>query len=367
VYDDNFFSTEHDQQSGLRFSSDLKLRANVPIDRLFMGLQYDYGILYPHDVKQGGVEQSHNVNVSANYIVSPRLELNLTETYISSLQPGLVTGPSGTSVSISNAGDYIYDAVGGGMNYVLAPRWTAAVSGNWDIWRYQSSAIASNDDHEDYSTTLSALYALDTRTTVGLNYQYAQNIFVNPGTNNSLNAHSQTVYVSVVRRFNPRLSLTLNGGYTVRDSEDGSRSSSPSGLGSLVYNYGPLSSASLTIAQSLTEASVGITRSFSAQENTSVALEVNHRLTTRLSALIDASYVYSAFTSRLAGSSATNSTSQVSPNEQSITAHLSFNYAFRDWVSAVFSYNHTELLTSDRRIIAPYERNQVSMGVTLTY
>ena len=363
MYDDNFFSSTRDQQSGLRFSSDLKLRANVPLDRLFVGLQYDYGILYPHDVDLGGVDQTHNVTVSANYIVSPRLELNLNENYISSLQAGLVQGLNGTSVSISNAGDYIYDAVGASVNYVLAPRWTVAVIGNWDIWRYQSSAIASNNDHEDYTATLSGVYALDSRTQVGLNYQYGQNIFVNPGTNNALNAQSHTVFVSVVRRFNPRLSLTLNGGYTVRESEDGSRSTSPSGMGSLVYNYGPLSTVTLTIAQSLSEASVGVTRSFSAQENTSIELQVNHQLTSRLKVIIDASYVYSAFTAALAGSTA----GQVSPSEQSISDRLSLNYAFREWLSAVLNYTRTELLSSDQRIIAPFERNQISLGLTLTY
>lgn len=366
VYDDNFFGTKTNVQAGLRFSSDLKLHASIPLERLFLGMQYDYTIVYPHDINQGGVDQTHNVSVSANYIVSPRLELSLSENYVSSLQPGLVT-VNGVPATISNEGDYIYDAVGGGVNYVLAPRWTLAVNGSWDIWRYQSSVTASNNDHEDYVMTLSALYALDSRTTVGLNYQYGQNIFINPGTNNALNAQSHTVYVSVVRRFNPRLSLTLNGGYTVRESEDGSTSSSPSGLGSLVYNYGPLSSASLTIAQSLTEASLGITRSFSAQENTSVALQINHRLTTRLRVVIDASYVYSAFTQALAGSTVTTSPGQVSPNEQSISGHLGFNYAFRDWLSAVLDYSHTELITSDQRIITPYTRNQVSLGVSLTY
>jgi hypothetical protein len=367
-YDDNWQSSESNRQSGPRVDSDIKFRANIPFERLFMGLQYDYSALYPEDVHNGGVTQTHSLNATANYTVTPRLALNLNENFVSSLQPGLVQGPNGVPISLSSEGNYIYDTVGGGANYVLTPRWTAAVSGSWDIWEYQTSSIASNNNHQDYTATLSALYALDTRTTVGLNYQYSQNIFVNPGPGSGLNGYSQTVYLSAVRRFNPRLSLTLNGGYTVRNSEDGSQNTSPSGLAALVYNYGPLSSVTLTIAQSLTEASVGTTRSFSAQENSSVALQVNHRITAKLHAEVDGTYVYTTLTAPLETLQGTNVV-QVTfrPNEQGLTGHVNCSYTFRDWLSASFDYWRTQLSTSDSFLIQPYSRNQVSLGMTLTY
>jgi predicted porin len=208
--------------------------------------------------------------------------------------------------------------------------------------------------------TLSALYALDTRTSVGINYQYSQNIYSDPGIDDALNGHSDTAYLSLVRRFNPRLSLTLNGGYTIRNSGDGTANSSPSGSAGLVYNYGPVSSISLNVAQSLTEATVGVTGSFSAQENTTVALQVNHRLTAKLSAVINGTYAYSSFTAPLPGIT-------LKPSEQSATAHLGFNYAFSNWLSAVFNYSYTEVVSSESAIIQPYDRNQVSLGMTLSY
>ena len=212
--------------------------------------------------------------------------------------------------------------------------------------------------------TLSALYALDTRTTVGLNYQYTQDVFVNPGVGDGLNGYSQNVYLSVVRRFNPRLSLTLDGGYTVRNSDDGSVSTSPSGSGSLVYNYGPFSSITLTIAQALSEASLGANRSFSAQENTSMALQIHHRITARLSVEADGTYVYTTLTAPLETLQGTAVT--LRPNDEGLTGHLNCSYIFRDWLSVSLDYYRTQLASSSV-LIQPYSHNQISLGVVLTY
>ena len=380
-YDDNFNATEKNRQSGVRLNSDLKLRASVPLERFFAGMQYDYGVTYPRDLKLGGVNETHNFNMAANYTVSPRLTLNATEVFINSLQPELVRGPTAAPITIVQSGTYVYDSVGGGMNYTLAPRWTMSVNGSWDIWDYQISSITNSLNHQDYTATLSGFYLLDTRTTIGLNYQYGQNVFVNPGTNSGLDAVSHTLYLSVVRRFNPRLSLTLNGGYTVRQSQDGTQSTSPSAYGSLVYIYGPISTISLSLAQSLSEATVGVNRQFSAQQNTSLDLQISHRITARLHAIGELTYVYGSFVSPLGQTTVTripvggfgNPTFTgpqgitLKPNDQALTAHLGLSYAFRDWASAVLDYYYTDLVSSDPALIQPFTRNQISTGISLAY
>ncbi len=382
-YDDNFNATEKDRQSGIRSVSDVKLRANVPFERFFVGMQYDYQAIYPQDIKLGGFDETHNLNLTANYTVNPRLALNFNENFINSLQPGLVQNIAGAPVTVTQTSTYIYDNVGGGLIYSLAPRWNVSLNGSWDIWDYQSSVVASNNNHQDYSATLSALYLLDTRTTVGLNYQFGENVFVNPGPNDGLNAVSHTLYLSLSRRFNPRLSASLNGGYTIRESQDGTQSTSPSAYGQLVYNYGPMSTITLTVAQSLNEATVGVNRQFSAQQNTSFVLQINHRVTVRLRAIGDITYVYSSFVAPLNGGGATGPIpiggfggptlipppggGTISPNDQSLTAHLGLNYAFRDWASAVLDYYYIEQVSSDAALIVPYTRNQINAGISLSY
>jgi len=363
-YDDNWTSVEHNRETGFRTSSDVKFRASIPLERIFAGVNYDYTVVYPSTASSSDVNQTHNLGLSATYLVNPRLELSLSETFISSIEPGIVQ-QNGASVTLTSGGNYIYDSVGAGVSYQLAPLWTASLNGSWDIWQYQTSTVASNNNHQDYSVTASALYALDTRTTVGLNYQFSQDVYVNAGTNNGLNGYANSAYLSVVRRFNPKLSLTVNAGYTLRNSEDGSANSSPSGLASLTYNYGPLSTLAVTIAQSLTEATLGVTGAFSAQENTSFALQANHRITVRLRAVADASYVYTTFTAPLGGTNAVVTT--VKPHEQGATGHIGLRYDFKTWLGAVLDYSHTQVVSSDSRVVQPYSRNQASVGITLTY
>ena len=358
TYDDNFNATSIHAERGLRYNSDLLLRASIPFQRLLIAGQYDYGIFYPQDIHLQNIGQTHTLNVSANYIATPRLGLGLTENYVSTFYPGVVLGPNGAPISLSNAGGYVYDAVGGSLNYQLSSRWIATVNGSWDIWRYNSTDAAINGDHEDLSTTLSLLYALDSRTTVGLNYQYAEDAYVHPGVNHALDGYQQTAYLSLVRRFSPRLSLTLNGGYTIRNSQDGTESTAPSALGSIVYNYGPVSTLTLTIAESLSEANFGSTGAFSAQQNTSVALQANHRVTAKFYAVADVAYTYSTFTAPITGLGPSN------PSEQATSAHLGLRYYFKNWLAATTDYTHTEITST---VVSGYSRNTISVGMSLSY
>jgi len=360
-YDDNINASEKDRQSGLRSTSAIKFRASVPFERFLMGVQYEYDVDYPRDINLGGYDETHNLSVAANYVFNPRLTLNINENFVNSLQPELVLGPANAPITVIQAGTYVYNNIGGGLSFSLTPRWVLSASGSWDIWRYQVPSVADSNDHVDYSTTLSALYSVDPRTIIGLNYQYGQDVFSNPGFNNGRNASADTGYLSIVRRLNPQLSLSVNGGYTIRQSEDGSTSTSPTGYASLVYNYGLESTLALTFAESLSEASLQGTRQYSSQESTSFSLQAQRRLTVRLSVSADLTYTRTAFSAPLAPGVT------LKPTEEALTGGVSVNYAFRDWVSAVLGYAYTQLMSSDSNLIQPYDRDRISLGISLTY
>lgn len=357
-YDDNFFSAENNRQAGLVYYSHMALRASVPLERSLVGLNYDYQVSYPRDIHLGGINQTHNLALSANYIPTPRLTLGLNEVYISSVQPEIVRNEAGAPVNVLQRGDYMYNHVAGSLSYALAPRWNLAANGSWDIWRYAVSNIAAANDREGYQTTLSMLYLLDPRMTTGVNYQYSQSVFTNPGPANAFNAESHTAYLSVVRLLNPRLSLQLNSGYTYRVSGNGAISTSPSELGSLVYNYGPSRAIALSGSYSLSEASFAAARQFSASENTALSLRVNHQITPRLSTAADVTYVLSSFSLPVGNIS--------TAQEQAFTGHIGFAYVFRDWLSTNLDYSYTRLLTTNLPGLT-FERNQINLGLSWTY
>ncbi|MGD1019002.1 MAG: outer membrane beta-barrel protein [Verrucomicrobiia bacterium] len=364
-YDDNFNGTETDRQAGIQYTSDLTLRAKFPWERAFVAGQYDYGIIYPENNTLGGVEQTHNLNLSVNFSVNPRLLLSVTENFIDSVQPQLVQTAAGVPPTVIIAGAYIYDNVGASVSYSLAPRWSMSVAGSWDIWKYGEALYATNNNHEDYSSTLSLYYSIDPRTIVGVNYQYAGDIYTNPGFKNGLNASSNTGYLSLTHQFNPKLTLVLNGGYTVRDSEDGTTSTAPSAFGSLAYNYGPKDTISLVGAESLNSSGIGYNQGFTAEENESVALQVNHRFTARLYTVVEATYVHSAFTAEVLDQFLVPK--NVTPTEDSITAHWGIRYDFRQWLSAGVDYYYTKLTSSEVVFASPYYRDQIGVSLTLTY
>ena len=359
-YDDNFNAQQSHPETGLRVGEEVLLRASIPMQRLFLAGSYDFHAISSRSAVSEAVDLSHNLTASANYTASPRLTLGLTENYVNTLQPGAILGPANTSISLVDGGQYTYDAVSGTLNYSLTERWSVSCSGSWDIWQYEEQQIAVTSDHQDYGASVSATYALDPRTSAGLNYQWSENVFVNPGFQAGLDADSHTAFLSLVRRFNPQLSMTLNGGYTVRYPENGQTSSSPSALGQVTYNYGPSSTLSLTVAESLSASSLGVDRQYSSQQNTSLAVDLNHQVTTRLHALVDVTYVYSQFKNSIAGFSS-------SPDDQALTFHLGLNYAFRDWASLVLDYYYTQLSSSDDTLVQPYTRNQINVGTSLTY
>jgi hypothetical protein len=364
-YDDNFNGTETDREAGLQYTSDLTLRAKVVDPRSLFNGQYDYGIVYPNNKQLGGVNQSHNLNISENFSVNPRLLLAVNENFVNSLQPQLVQTAAGVPPTVIIAGTYVYDAVGASVSYSLTPRWNMSISGNWDIWMYDEAVYATNDNHQDYSTTLSAIYSIDPRTTVGVNYQYGGDVYTHPGPQNGLNAYFNTGYLSLTHQFNPKLALVLNGGYTVRNAGDGTVSTAPSAFGSLIYNYGPQDVVSLVMAESLSASGVGYNRTYNAQENTSVALQVNHRFTTKLHTTFDASFVNSTFTAELL--TPQFQIKSTTPSDQAITAHWGIGYDFQKWLSTELDYDYTKLLSSVPELVAPYYRDQVTIRLILTY
>ena len=103
-YDDNWNATEIDRQSGLRYNSDLTLRAKFPWERSLLSGLYDYGINYPANKGLGGVDQSHTLNISEIYSLNPRLILSLNEGFVNSLQPQLVQTAAGVPATIIQAG-----------------------------------------------------------------------------------------------------------------------------------------------------------------------------------------------------------------------------------------------------------------------
>jgi hypothetical protein len=128
---------------------------------------------------------------------------------------------------------------------------------------------------------------------------------------------------------------------------------------SLAYNYGPNSTISAIAGTSLSSASVNVTRQFAASQNTSFALQVSHQVTAKLRFRTDGSFVYSSFKQPVLPFFS------ISGYEEAFTGHVGLNYALREWLSAVADYTYTQVISDVTGL--PYNRNQISLGMTVTY
>src|SRR5207245_2613050 len=104
------------------------------------------------------------------------------------------------------------------------------------------------------------------------------------------NSESHTGYLSLVRRFNPQLSLQLNGGMGITEFSDGTQSTAPWAVLQTTYNFGPASSAAAGFSYSLSTTEVAAFRS---SDNASLFAQINHRLTNKLRGNLNLSYVLS--------------------------------------------------------------------------
>jgi len=246
---------------------------------------------------------NHNVNVVANYTVNPRLALSVNENFVNSLQPELVRSSANAPLRLCRRARTFTTpwGVGSSTRCRRDGVYRSTALGTFGSTKF---VYRSNNNHQDYSATLSALY-LWTRAPRRAELPVRSNIYVNAGTNNALDAVSHTL-VSIPRaEVQPTPVLVPQGGYYGPRLAGRTQSTSPSAYGSLVYVYGPTSTITLTLAQSLSEATIGVNRQFRRPAKHSFVLQISHRLTARLRAIGDITYVYSSFTQPLGAGATT--------------------------------------------------------------
>jgi hypothetical protein len=359
-YDDNVFTVESGKTASSLTVFDGELLANVPREQTFVGFRYGYNAAYYWD-RPGNekVDQSHSADITFSHTFTPRLALDLSDSVRRGIEPALVEklpGPTNPSNITRRKGDFLYNIVDSSVNYSLTRRWTVSLNGDYQYWRYDDEQVRTNNDRDSFSTTASAVYGIDPRTFIGGNYQYSQNIYVFPGTNNFRNAESHFVYASFVRRFNPKLSLRINAGAQLQQSGDGNQQFAPSGNATLSYNFLPDSTLSGGFVYSLSVTDVGTFRS---AESGVLFGEVSHRVSRNLRVQLTANYTIITFSSP--ASMVTFSAAQ----EEALRAALNAYYTFNNWLRGEIGYSYERVWSGIPGL--PFERNRGYAGLRASF
>lgn len=355
-YDDNIFTADTDPESSFKSIIDPQLLVNLPGDQTFAGLRYTYRMTYFENRSSDPIDQEHIVDVLFSHTFNPRLTLDVNNQFRHGVEPELVESSAGVPVILRRQGDFLYNSLNGTLSYNLSRRWVAAVRGGWQVWDYDVSTVASNNNRNVYDSTLSLRYAVDPRTTAGVNYRYSRTDYDIAEINDVRNSDSHLGFVSVIRRFNPKWSAELDTGAEYRAFDNGDTQVAPLVDASTTYNYAPQSAVTAGLRYSIEVTEVSTYRSADAL---SFFGQINHQLTPKLSAGGKVVLVVSQLENPVLAGAADNI------EEVEFQLGLNLRYQFTRWCSGELGYTF-DMVNSDLAG-QDFDRNRASAGVRFVY
>lgn len=345
----------------------------LPMENTTANFGYSYIATFFTDLPDR-FEQSHAFNASVTHVFTPRLTMTASDTLIRGIEPTLATEPSiGAPVVEPRRGDYWNNRVSLLGTYKLTERWTTGMGGAWEIWRFDSpSLVVTNfvsgvNDRDTYSGNLSATYAINPVTTIGVRYTYARTEYLNPNlfnTNNlpqfrdARNYETHTPSITFGRQLSPKLSLNTDAGVMFQEFDDGTQTVVPSLGAVLTYTFQPEDIVSLGFRYGLTSTETGLLRT---SESATLFLKANHHITQKLS--LSARVKYSHHDLLDPDPSIVPPPKKAS--EDAILVDFTLFYDVTHWCSIGAGYSHDEIISD--LIGRQFSRNQAFLGVTFTY
>ena len=359
-YDDNINTTAKDQLGGFTSGATIGLRAEIPAEQTFFRMNSEYGVNYAPGRTSGEIDQTVVFSGLLSHTFTPRLVADLNATARYALEPAVSDIISGRSTQLQQSGNYFENNTAASISYNLSRRWTMTARGSWDLWRYDSSLNASNNDRSIYEGSADLIYSLAPRTFAGVGYRYSVQDYTYPGTNDARNAALQNVYLTFSHVFNPRLSANVNAGYESDSFGDGSQSTSPSGSLGLNYNYSRDAVVSLGFRYGFSATQNG---QFGGSQTATFFCSANYRFTQKLFVTVNGLYANEQFLNPVPGAFIPGS--PIPSSQDSYQIGLSLRYEFNRWVSTSLNYNYEEVVSQ----IAgnSFTRNRIGLGMNLSY
>jgi hypothetical protein len=292
------------------------------------------------------------------YNFSPRLNGSLSETFRFGIEPELVEIVAGVPLVTRRRGDYTYNNLDGNLGYNLTPRWVVNLGASWDRWRYAEVSEAAVNDHDDYGMTISAINALDPRSSVGANYQLSIADYSSATASDTRGSLTHTLYLSYIRRFNPRLSLQIGPGFQVQQLSEGGDNIAPWVNMVVSYVAGARSLATFGFSYYLSSTDIS---SYRSAANAVMYLNTRYQLTPKAQLGMDFSYVITTYQSP----GLTFTGGLVEQQEDSWRINFNGGYNFKPWVGINASYEFSQVISDFTS--RNFERNRLSLGVTLRY
>jgi hypothetical protein len=372
-YNDNVNTTPDagsNRQSSVtyRVSPDVGLRYTR--DRTSAQLRYTYAATFYDERPTSKPDEAHLFDASLTHAFTPRLAVNLGDTFRHGVEPELVEQQiSGTPLITRRRGSYFYNSLSGGANYQMSTRWTLSLAQSWDRWWFDNAEQAANNDRDEFSTLVSSSYALNPRTFVGGSYRFSQTAYsVSSATNDLRDSSSHAVYATLVRRVNPQVVGQINAGLQFAGFT-GATDLSPYVNAGGSYNFGHNSTlaAGFTYSIQLTEVAA-----YRSANQTAGYVSLHHQFGQKLRGVMTFAYILSTYQNlNPLYKNPNDITQKSSVTETAYRVTAGLHYDFTRWAGLFLNYSYDVVDSDlDNKITGTFrsfDRHQVNSGLRLTY
>jgi hypothetical protein len=400
-YDDNYNIANNGKGSfGLELTPTISF--HEPFKQTDVGIRYTYGLYYYEDRQEIGVnpfDQSHQVDLWVDHAFDERWHTKITDTFAVGQEPELLTpNPlTGVAVPLRINGDNISNHGGIVLNTQWSRLFSTTLTYDNSLYDYDSGGATVNSsgalvlgngnagpslagvlDRIEQNVALDLNWNAQPETTFLIGYQFSWTDYDGNEPIAVYNApsgqpfiyhsadrdtYSHYGYAGMVHEFTPNLSGTIRVGasYTsaYADPLFPSTSWSPYADISMSYTYtaGSYFQFGFTHDVASTDQVAPDAGGHITQyaEDSVIYLDINHRITPKLTATAIGRVQYSTFTGGSAGAN----------DETDYGVGLNFSYALNAHFSLDGGYNFDDIVTQISGYA--YTRNRVYLGVSASY
>lgn len=404
-YDDNYNISGNKQGSfGLELAPTISF--HEPLQQTDIGLRYTYGLYYYADRDSIGVnpfDQTHQIDLWVDHAFNERWHAKLTDTFAVGQEPELLNPNPRVAEAASYrvSGDNVSNHGGISLNTDWTRLLSTTLTYDNNFYDYENSgtrvvqdgagnpvlqtpgqggaSLAGLLNRVEESVAYDVKWHVQPETTLLVGYQFSwvnyignEPIAITPVTTSSFNgiyhssdrdSDSHYLYLGVEHQFTSNLSGNIRAGGTYTDAYADPLATStewtPYADISMTYTYLPGSyvqfgfTHDIAATDQVSPDSSGKITQYS--EDSVIYVDLNHRITSKLSGSIIGRVQYGTFQGGLAGSQ----------DETDYSLGINLNYSINQHFSVDAGYNYDNNQTDISGY--GYSRNRVYLGLTANY
>ena len=347
-YDDNIYESETDEQDSLKIIEEIGFQYDLNLEQTTISLHYQPSFVWWNDRESDDTDFHHSLDLVMKHRFSERVGVDLKETFRMADRPELMD----RGATIRDNGDYLYNSLGGGMDFLISPKTFMDVEGRYLLLRYDDEDLSLLRDYDLYVGGLSLRREFSERNSSSLQLRYEDIAYEGPDRgSDSVQAGAQ-----VDQTFNPKFLANARAGYQLKTYNDSvaSDSSAPYFNVGMTFLPNPGTRLNLGVGYSLYEADLD---DYTNQERTRLSAGVSHEVTAKLALHLIGYYTISSYDAEDVLTEEAGLHPDGDENIIQISARATYQVAKDNWLEAGWQY--TDL---DSELRSDFQRNRLNLG-----